>query len=134
MNKNGKIALGLAIGTGLVLLISKKVGAEEGGGEDKFSMPLALGVVESGPQNGYSVTFSITIKNKGSAAGTHQLSWGSNESGVYQEEGLRIITLQPGESYEWAQTYSGIESYYRGYLTCWLYGDWKSTPSEGVWQ
>ena len=134
----GGIGLGLAAVVGLYAL-SRAWAAppEEEIEQAKFYMPSEMEVLESGPENGlYTVTFSLKITNKGNVAGRHGLTWGSNYLGPeYEEEGSRIIELGPGESYTWSWSYTEVFDYYRGYFTCWLFGDWEADNSSvGVWQ
>ncbi len=104
--------------------------------QDQFYMPPTLQVSEAGPVNGeYTLTFSIRITNKGTAAGTYQLTWGSNEfTPEYEVQATRIITIKAGESYDWTWTWTEIPDYYRGYFTVQLFGDWATDNSAiRVW-
>lgn len=103
----------------------------------QFFMPAELQVRADGPYNGlYQVTFSARITNKGDAAGTYSLVWGSNYLGAeYEMESSRIITLAPGESHDWSWTYEEVFDYYRGYFTCWLFGSWEGdNEAKRVWR
>lgn len=103
----------------------------------RFYMPSTLNVKATGPYNGfYTVTFSTRITNKGNASGRYQLTWGSNYlQAAYEEEASRIITLAPGESFDWSVTYEEVFDYYLGYFTCWLFGAWEGdNEAKGVWR
>lgn len=136
--------LAVLIAAVLALGLSKKTSAEvpeeeENGGGDGYefepdlSMPSALQIEVVGPDqdNYYQITFKTTITNNGLAQGTFQLTWGTNELHMvtspndFEIEGSQIVTLAPGESFEWKQTWPDIFDYYKGYFKCWLFGDWS---------